>query len=138
MQFSYLRFKHPNILHTSDELSRSNFFLESITPKTSEIKKSVWPQQAGNMENEFCQGDISSQFRCDSVGCDSVVPTDFPCSQYARAELTFSWVDCESSSKVRKMLIADTRIAFLFASAFTVDSISKCVWYLLTCISHSV
>ncbi len=26
LQFSYLRFKHPNILYTSDELSRSNFF----------------------------------------------------------------------------------------------------------------
>ncbi len=32
MQFSYLHFKHPNILRTSDELSRSIFFLESITP----------------------------------------------------------------------------------------------------------
>ncbi len=34
MQFSYLHFKYPNILHTLDELSRSNFFLGSITPKT--------------------------------------------------------------------------------------------------------
>ncbi len=30
MQFSYLHFKHPNILRTSDELSRLNFSLESI------------------------------------------------------------------------------------------------------------
>ncbi len=43
MQFSYLHFRHPNILRTSDELSRSNFLLESITPKTSEMKKSVGP-----------------------------------------------------------------------------------------------
>ncbi len=26
MQSTYLHFKHPNILHTSDELSRSNFY----------------------------------------------------------------------------------------------------------------
>ncbi len=38
MQFSYLHFKHPNI-RTSDELSRSNSFLRSITPKTPEMKK---------------------------------------------------------------------------------------------------
>ncbi len=35
MQFSYLHFKHPYFLCTLSELSRSNFFLESITPKTS-------------------------------------------------------------------------------------------------------
>ncbi len=29
MQFLDLHFKHPHILHTSDELSRSNFFLQS-------------------------------------------------------------------------------------------------------------
>ena len=34
MQFSYLQFDYPNILCTLDELSRSNFFLGSITPKT--------------------------------------------------------------------------------------------------------
>ncbi len=33
MQFSDLHFKHPHILHTSDELSRSNFFLQFIIPK---------------------------------------------------------------------------------------------------------
>ncbi len=38
MQFSYLHFKHPNILRTSDELSWSNFFQQSITPKASEMK----------------------------------------------------------------------------------------------------
>ncbi len=37
-QFLYLHFRHPNILRTSDELSRSNFFLESITRKTSNMK----------------------------------------------------------------------------------------------------
>ncbi len=30
MQFSWLHFKHPNILRTLDELSRWNFFLGSI------------------------------------------------------------------------------------------------------------
>ena len=30
MQFWYLHFKHPHILHNSDELSRSNFFLQCI------------------------------------------------------------------------------------------------------------
>ena len=71
MQSAYLQLKHPNILRASDELSWSKVFLESITPKTSEMKKPVWPQHTGNMENafssEFCQGDILSQFRCDSV-----------------------------------------------------------------------
>ncbi len=82
MDFSYLHFKHPNIL-----LLQSNSFLQSITPKASEMKKSVMPWHTGNMENdgistesrrnrdvfptnlssEFCQGDIPSQFRCDSV-----------------------------------------------------------------------
>ncbi len=47
MQFSYLHFKQPNILHTSDELSRPNFFLRSITPK---MKKIVWSYPVGNME----------------------------------------------------------------------------------------
>ncbi len=32
-----MHFKHPNILRTSDELSRSNFFLQSITPKPYEM-----------------------------------------------------------------------------------------------------
>ncbi len=41
MQFSYLHFKQPNILHTSDELSRSIFFMGSITPKTPEMEMSV-------------------------------------------------------------------------------------------------
>ena len=39
VQFSYLHFKHHNILGTLDELLLSIFFLESITPKTSEMKK---------------------------------------------------------------------------------------------------
>ena len=39
MQSAYLQFKHPNILHTSDELSPPNFFLGSIIPKTPEMKK---------------------------------------------------------------------------------------------------
>ncbi len=34
MQSAYLQFKHPNILRTSDELSRPNFFVGSIIPKT--------------------------------------------------------------------------------------------------------
>ncbi len=36
----YLHFKHYNILPTSNEILQSNFFLESITPKTSEMK--IW------------------------------------------------------------------------------------------------
>ncbi len=43
MQFSDLHFKHPHILHTSDELLSSNFFLQSIIPKTSEMEKLVRP-----------------------------------------------------------------------------------------------
>ena len=43
MQFSNLNFKHPHILHTSDELPRSKFFLQSVIPKTSEIEKLVRP-----------------------------------------------------------------------------------------------
>ncbi len=39
MQFSHLHFKHPNIWRTWDELSCSNFFLGSITPKTLKMKK---------------------------------------------------------------------------------------------------
>ena len=42
MQPAYFHFKHPNILHTFDELSWSNFFLGSITPKTPEINKLAW------------------------------------------------------------------------------------------------
>ncbi len=38
-----MHFKHPNILRTSDDFSPPIFFLESIIPKTSEIKKLVWP-----------------------------------------------------------------------------------------------
>ena len=64
----------------------ANFFL-AFTHKKSEMKKSVWPKHTGNMNNvtelrwnhnridgfptdfssEFCQGDIQSQFRCNSV-----------------------------------------------------------------------
>ena len=36
-----IKVKHPNILRTLDELSWSNFFLESITTKMSEMKKDV-------------------------------------------------------------------------------------------------
>ncbi len=38
-KFSYRWFEHPIIWYTSAELSRSNLFLGSITPKTSEMKK---------------------------------------------------------------------------------------------------
>ncbi len=41
MQFSHLQFTHPHILHTSDELSRSNLVLQPIIPKMSEMKK-LW------------------------------------------------------------------------------------------------
>ncbi len=41
MLFSYLHFKTLNILPTFDEPLRSNFFLESITPNTSEMKKNL-------------------------------------------------------------------------------------------------
>ncbi len=37
MQFLYLHFKHPNILHTWDELSRSNFLLGSKKNAISKI-----------------------------------------------------------------------------------------------------
>ncbi len=46
MQFSDLHFKQPHILHTSDEFSRSNFFLQSIDSRkkfdresSSEVRK---------------------------------------------------------------------------------------------------
>ena len=40
-KFSYRWFEQPNILRTSDELLRLNFFLGSITPKTIGMKKLV-------------------------------------------------------------------------------------------------
>ncbi len=48
MQFSYLHFKHPHILRTSDELSRSNFFFSLDSRKkferesSSEVHKMLW------------------------------------------------------------------------------------------------
>ncbi len=40
MQFSYLHFRHLNILRTADELSRSNFFLRSLDRESSlEVRK---------------------------------------------------------------------------------------------------
>ena len=47
MQSAYLPFKHPNILHTSDELSQSIFFLESIIPKISKMKSQFGPSTLG-------------------------------------------------------------------------------------------
>ena len=53
MQSAYLHFKSPNILSTSNELSQSNFFLESVTPKTPKIKTLVQSYPVGNMFLDF-------------------------------------------------------------------------------------
>ncbi len=52
-KFSYFLFEHPNILRTADELSQSNFFLGSITPKTPEMKKLVRSHPTGNMDSFY-------------------------------------------------------------------------------------
>ncbi len=51
MQFSHLHFKHLNILYTSDELSQSNFFLQS-------------PEKKNDFES-------SSKVRKISLGCNA-------------------------------------------------------------------
>ncbi len=57
MQFSYLRLKHPKILRTLDQLSQSNFFLESITPKQIQ-----GPFQNANTRIAFLFADAFSVF----------------------------------------------------------------------------
>ena len=92
MQFSYLHFKHPNILPTSDELLWSNVFLESITPETSEMKKSVRLQHTGN------QGFYFSMF----LVCQG--QTDFFLSDILGVIDSSKKFDCESLSKVCTMV----------------------------------
>ncbi len=85
MQFSYLHFKHPNILHTSDELSRADFFLGSITPNPPEMKELVQSYPMWNMENAFIYYHIF---------ISGVLGVIDPRKKYGR----------ESSSEVRKMM----------------------------------
>ncbi len=81
IQFSYLHFKYCNISCTSDELSWPIFF--SGLPRCPRWKSQFGPSTLRtwrtrrnhdgidgfptNFLSEFCQGDIPSQFRCNSV-----------------------------------------------------------------------
>ncbi len=68
MQFLYLRFKHPNILRSLDELSRSNFLLGFIIPETPGMKKFHLGCLGGDRPHKQIDRESSSEV-CKILGC---------------------------------------------------------------------